>query len=69
MYRRRHLGGMIQIVALDTNARGIERLEHMARRLGVSIVRAAVADATTWHPTDATFDRLASTTSPKALRM
>jgi 16S rRNA (cytosine967-C5)-methyltransferase len=36
-----------EIVALDTNAPGAERIERMARRLGLSIVRAKVADAVT----------------------
>ncbi|HVO25568.1 MAG TPA: 16S rRNA (cytosine(967)-C(5))-methyltransferase RsmB [Candidatus Margulisiibacteriota bacterium] len=44
------------IVALDVNARGIERVERMTGRLGVSIVQTAVADATTWQPPTDGFD-------------
>jgi 16S rRNA (cytosine967-C5)-methyltransferase len=34
-----------QILALDTNVRGIQRVERMARRLGLSIVQTTVGDA------------------------
>jgi 16S rRNA (cytosine967-C5)-methyltransferase len=37
-----------EISALDPHARGIDRIERMCRRLGVSIVRTIVTDATTW---------------------
>jgi len=35
-----------EIVALDSNARGIERLRRMAQRLRISIIKAQVADST-----------------------
>ncbi len=37
-----------EIVALDTNARGVGRIQRMAQRLGLSAIHAAVADALTW---------------------
>lgn len=37
-----------EILALDPNAHGLDRLRRMARRLGLSIVRSVVADATLW---------------------
>ena len=45
-----------EIIALDPHVRGIDRVERMSRRLGLSIVRATVADATTWHDTGGGFD-------------
>jgi 16S rRNA (cytosine967-C5)-methyltransferase len=45
-----------EIMALDAHSRGIEHVDRMTRRLGVSIVRTAVADATTWQPADGGFD-------------
>jgi 16S rRNA (cytosine967-C5)-methyltransferase len=47
-----------EIVAIDINARGIERLRRMAGRLGLSILRPAVADVLAWHPGAALFDRV-----------
>lgn len=47
-----------EIVAVDINARGIERLRRLARRLGLSIVRPTVTDVLTWHPGEALFDRV-----------
>jgi 16S rRNA (cytosine967-C5)-methyltransferase len=47
-----------EIVALDINTRGIERLRRMARRLGLSILRPTVADLLAWHPGEAPFDRV-----------
>jgi 16S rRNA (cytosine967-C5)-methyltransferase len=44
------------IIAMDANARRIDRVDRMARRLGVSIVQTAVADATTWQPPSDGFD-------------
>ena len=35
-----------EVIALDSNARGIERLDGMARRLHLSIIKSTVADAT-----------------------
>jgi 16S rRNA (cytosine967-C5)-methyltransferase len=37
-----------EIIALDTQARGIARIARIARRLGLSIVHPVLADATTW---------------------
>jgi len=45
-----------EIVALDPSARGIERVARMSQRLGLSIVRAMVADAAEWRPADVLFD-------------
>ena len=45
-----------EIVALDPSARGIERVARMSQRLGLSIVRVTVADATEWRPADGLFD-------------
>lgn len=57
-----HLAELMQdqgeIVALDPNAAGIRRVAHMGQRLGLSIVRTAVADALTWRPTADGFDRV-----------
>lgn len=47
-----------EIVAIDINARGIERLRRMARRLGLSILHLVVADMLTGHPDEALFDRV-----------
>ena len=47
-----------EIVAIDINSRGIARLRRMARRLGLAILHPAVADALTWHPDEARFDRV-----------
>ena len=53
------MGNHGEIVALDANTRGVERLARMSQRLGLSIVRAAVADATEWRPADGVrFDAL-----------
>ena len=58
-----HLAELMQdqgeIVALDINARGVERLRHTARRLGLRCLHSAIADALTWEPTgSAHFDRV-----------
>ena len=49
-----HLAELMQncgrIVALDTRARGIQRVERMGRRLGLSIIETTVADAAAAHP-------------------
>jgi 16S rRNA (cytosine967-C5)-methyltransferase len=45
-----------EIIALDPNARGVDRIERMSRRLGLSIVRAVIADATIWQPRGDQFD-------------
>jgi 16S rRNA (cytosine967-C5)-methyltransferase len=45
-----------EIVALDRSARGVARVACMARRLGLSIVHTAVADATAWQPPADRFD-------------
>lgn len=45
-----------EIVALDPSAHGIERVARMSQRLGLSIVRATVADATQWRPANVLFD-------------
>jgi 16S rRNA (cytosine967-C5)-methyltransferase len=45
-----------EIVALDPSARGTERVARMSQRLGLSIVRPTVADATEWRPRDVLFD-------------
>jgi 16S rRNA (cytosine967-C5)-methyltransferase len=37
-----------EVLALDVQARGVERIERMTRRLGLSSVTAVVADATAW---------------------
>ena len=47
-----------EIVAVDINRRGIERLQRMARRLGLSVLHPVVADVLTWHPGEARFDRV-----------
>jgi 16S rRNA (cytosine967-C5)-methyltransferase len=47
-----------EIVALDINTRGIERLRRMARRLGLTILGPTVADLLAWHPGEAPFDRV-----------
>lgn len=47
-----------EVIAIDTNARGIERVRGMAHRLGLSILHPVAADATTWHPPDGKFDRI-----------
>ena len=44
------------IVALDTNARSVERLKSMVRRLGLTCVRPVVADARTWEPVGGAYD-------------
>lgn len=41
------------VVALDPHPRGVERIRRAAQRLGLSIVEAHVADATTWVPDQA----------------
>jgi 16S rRNA (cytosine967-C5)-methyltransferase len=45
-----------EILALDANARGVKRVERTAQRLGLSVVRTAVTDATTWRPPNDRFD-------------
>jgi 16S rRNA (cytosine967-C5)-methyltransferase len=45
-----------EIVALDANARGLDRLRSMTRRLGLTSVRATPADTRTWQPAAAAFD-------------
>ncbi len=45
-----------ELVALDPNPRGIDRVDRMVRRLGLSIVRTSVSDATTWRPSGDGFD-------------
>lgn len=47
-----------EIVAIDINARGIDRLRQTARRLGLTCLQAAVADALAWDPGDFRFDRV-----------
>ena len=47
-----------EIMAVDTNARGINRLRGMALRLGLSILHPVLADATTWNPPAVLFDRI-----------
>jgi len=42
------LGNRGEILALDPNAAGLERLERAARRLGITIIRTAVTDAAAW---------------------
>jgi 16S rRNA (cytosine967-C5)-methyltransferase len=44
------------LIALDANPRGIERVDRVTRRLGVSIVRTAVADAAMWQSPADGFD-------------
>lgn len=46
------------IVALDPQARGVERIRKDARRLGLAAIRAQQADATTWSGTPEVFDRV-----------
>jgi len=45
-----------EVVALDTHARGVDWLTRSAQRLGLSIVRPKVADATQWHVPTQAFD-------------
>jgi 16S rRNA (cytosine967-C5)-methyltransferase len=45
-----------EVVALDLNAHGIDRIERMSRRLSLSIVRTTVVDATAWHDGGDGFD-------------
>jgi 16S rRNA (cytosine967-C5)-methyltransferase len=52
------MGNRGEIVAVDINARGIERLRRMAGRLGLSILHSIVADVLTWRPDEANFDRV-----------
>jgi len=47
-----------EVLAVDTNLRGIDRVRRMARRLGLSILHPMAADATTWEPPDGLFDRI-----------
>ena len=47
-----------EIVAIDINTRGIERLRRMARRIGLGILRPTVADLLTWRSDQADFDRV-----------
>jgi 16S rRNA (cytosine967-C5)-methyltransferase len=55
-----HLAEMMddrgEIMAVDVNARGVERIVRTTQRLGLSIIRAVVADVTTWAPHQAPFD-------------
>ncbi len=46
-----------EIVALDMHRRGVERIERLARRLRLSVVKAVAADALGW-PADGGFDRV-----------
>jgi 16S rRNA (cytosine967-C5)-methyltransferase len=45
-----------EIVALDANGRGLERLRAMARRLGLTCLRPQLADARKWQPVGEAFD-------------
>jgi 16S rRNA (cytosine967-C5)-methyltransferase len=45
-----------EIVALDATARGLQRLQSMVRRLGLTCVRPLISDARTWQPASAAFD-------------
>jgi 16S rRNA (cytosine967-C5)-methyltransferase len=47
-----------EIIALDTNVRGVERVRAMTRRLGLTCVHPQVADARTWQPAGAAFDTI-----------
>ncbi len=51
-----HMANRGTIVALDTHTRGAARVARLARRLGLSIVHAAVADATVYPIPDGVFD-------------
>lgn len=57
-----HLGELMdnrgEIAALDISAPGTARLQRTAQRLGLSIIHAAVGDATTWSPGKTRFDRV-----------
>ncbi|MFN8627915.1 MAG: 16S rRNA (cytosine(967)-C(5))-methyltransferase RsmB [Candidatus Binatia bacterium] len=52
------MGNQGHVTAVDTNARGVDRLRRMAHRLGLSILHPAVADAATWEPPEMPFDRI-----------
>jgi 16S rRNA (cytosine967-C5)-methyltransferase len=52
------MGNEGEVIAVDMNARGIERVRRMAQRLGLSILHPVVADATTWDPPEGPFDRI-----------
>jgi len=47
-----------EIVAIDVNSRGITRLQRMARRHGLAVLHPVAADALSWHPGEARFDRV-----------
>jgi 16S rRNA (cytosine967-C5)-methyltransferase len=50
------MGDRGEVVALDIHARGLERLARSAQRLGLSIVRAQIADAMQWRIPTQAFD-------------